>query len=86
MMAVCAFFVTRVTDYAGFVVYSVVFGLFEGCYVVLIPVITRDIVGPSKMSYALGSMFTFMAFPMMLGPPIAGKNIHLVCTDYINCQ
>lgn len=73
MMATCSFFVTLVKDYAGFVGYAVVFGLFEGCYVVLIPVITREIVGTQKMSYALGSMFTFMAFPMMLGPPIAGK-------------
>ncbi|EDO35637.1 predicted protein, partial [Nematostella vectensis] len=72
VMAMCALFVTMVTDYAGLVAYSVIFGLFEGLYVVLIPVITSDIVGASKMSYALGGMFSVMAFPMMLGPPIAG--------------
>lgn len=71
-MALCSIFVTVVKDYAGLVVYAVIFGVFEGCYVVLIPVITSDIVGTEKLSYALGSIFTFMAFPMMLGPPIAG--------------
>ena len=39
---------------------------------VLIPVLVNDIVGPSKMSYGLGGMFTVMALPMMIGPPIAG--------------
>ena len=38
----------------------------------LIPLVTSDIVGAEKMSYALGSAFTVMAFPMFLGPPIAG--------------
>ena len=74
-MAMCSIFVTMVKGYSGLLAYVVIFGFFEGCYVVLIPVITSDIVGAEKLSYALGSMFTFMAFPMMLGPPIAGTTI-----------
>lgn len=72
MIGLCSFFVTMATGYGGLVAYTVIFGFFEACYILLIPLVTSDIVGPLKMSYALGSAFTFMAFPMFLGPPIAG--------------
>lgn len=71
-IGLCSFFVTLATGYGGLTAYAVTFGFFEACFVLLIPLVTSDIVGPEKMSYALGSAFTVMAFPMFLGPPIAG--------------
>ena len=72
-IGLCSFFVTLATGYGGLVAYAVTFGFFEACFVLLIPLVTSDIVGPEKMSYGLGSAFTVMAFPMFLGPPIAGR-------------
>ena len=74
MMSVSFFVLPEANGYPAFVLYSIAFGFFEGCYVVLIPVMVNEIVGPSKMSYGLGSMFTIMAFPMTIGPPIAGQS------------
>ena len=71
-IALCSFLVPLATGYIGLTAYAIAFGFFEACYVLLIPLVTNDIVGAEKMSYALGSAFTVMAFPMFLGPPIAG--------------
>ncbi len=59
--------------YPELVVYALVFGLAEACFVVLIPLVTKKIVGVQRLSPALGSLFMIMAIPTMLGPPVAGK-------------
>ena len=74
-IGLCSFLVTLATGYGGLTAYAVSFGFFEACFVLLIPLVTSDIVGAEKMSYALGSAFTVMAFPMFLGPPIAGTEL-----------
>jgi len=71
-IGLCSFLVPLATGYGGLMAYAIGFGFFEACYMLLIPLVTSDIVGAEKMSYALGSAFTVMAFPMFLGPPIAG--------------
>ena len=71
-IGLCSFLVPLATGYGGLAAYAITFGFFEACFVLLIPLVTSDIVGADKMSYALGSAFTVMAFPMFLGPPIAG--------------
>ena len=72
-IGLCSFLVPLATGYGGLMAYAIGFGFFEACFVLLIPLVTSDIVGVEKMSYALGSAFTVMAFPMFLGPPIAGS-------------
>ena len=59
--------------YPALVGYAVVFGLSESCFVVLIPLLTKEIVGIKRLSSALGSLFMIMAIPTMLGPPVAGN-------------
>ena len=59
--------------YPQLVAYALIFGLAEACFVVLIPLVTKHIVGVQKLSPALGSLFMIMAIPTMLGPPVAGK-------------
>lgn len=60
-------------SYAGFVVYSLVFGFFDGCFVGQVAVITGEIAGKGKLSQAVGNMFGVVAVPMILGAPVAGK-------------
>lgn len=72
-IGLCSFLVPLATGYGGLAAYAISFGFFEACFVLLIPLVSTDIVGAVKMSYALGSAFTVMAFPMFLGPPIAGN-------------
>lgn len=50
----------------------VVFGVFDGCYVVLLAVLCADIVGVDKVSAGIGVQFFFMAITSIAGPPLAG--------------
>ena len=52
--------------------YAFTFGVFDGCYEMLVPVITRDIAGSQRVAHAIGLLYCMMAFPKTLGPPIAG--------------
>lgn len=64
--------------YPELVLYALVFGLGEACFVVLIPLITKEVVGIKRLSPALGSVFMIMAIPTMLGSPLAGKLLLLL--------
>ena len=66
--------------YAGLVVYSLLFGFFDGCFVGQVAVITGDIAGKSRLSQAIGNMFGVVAIPMILGPPVAGRNLFMLFT------
>lgn len=61
------------TTYKALLAYCFVFGFHDGCFVVLIAVLTGDIAGRKKMAAAYGALFFFTGIPMMLGPPVAGK-------------
>lgn len=62
------------TTYKALLAYCIVFGFHEGCFVVLIAVLTGDIAGRNMMAAAYGVMYFFTGIPMMLGPPVAGKS------------
>lgn len=61
------------TTFNALLAYCIVFGFHEGCFVVLIAVLTGDIAGRKMMATAYGVMYFFTGIPMMLGPPVAGK-------------
>ena len=61
------------TTFNALLAYCIVFGFHDGCFVVLIAVLTGDIVGRKSMATAFGVMYFFTGIPMMLGPPAAGK-------------
>ncbi|XP_029214258.2 monocarboxylate transporter 10-like [Acropora millepora] len=63
---------TLTKSYAGLVVYMVVFGVFDGCFVVFLAVLCADIVGVDKVSAGIGVQFFFMAITSIAGPPVAG--------------
>ncbi|KAK3726908.1 hypothetical protein QZH41_016704, partial [Actinostola sp. cb2023] len=58
--------------YGGLAFYATFFGFFEGCYVLLAPVLTGDIVGRNNMATGVGVLFAVKSIPLTLGPPIAG--------------
>lgn len=68
-------------SYIGLVVYAVAFGISESCFIVMIPLITKDIVGVQRLPLALGCVFMLMGVPTVLGAPIAGKknNYIFIC-------
>ena len=60
------------TKYEWIAVYAFTFGVCDGCYEMLLPVITRDIVGVKNVGHAIGALYCLMAFPKTLGPPMVG--------------
>ena len=64
---------TLTKTYAGLVVYMVVFGVFDGCFVVFLAVLCADIVGVDKVAAGIGVQFFFMAITSIAGPPLAGR-------------
>ena len=71
-VSVSSTLVTMVSAYKWLVVYAIMFGLFEGCYVSVNPVLIRDIVGSEKFAHGLGLAFFTMSLTESIGPPIAG--------------
>lgn len=61
-------------SYFGLVGYVVVFGICESCFIVMIPLITKDIVGVQRLPLALGCVFMLMGITTTVGAPIAGEN------------
>ena len=71
-MAVTTTLCPLATNYGGLVVYTILFGIFDGAFVALIAVITGDIVGSSKLSSALGFLYLVFSVLIMTGSLIAG--------------
>lgn len=60
------------TTYKSLLTYCILFGFHDGCFIVLIAILTGDIAGKNKMATAFGVMYFLTSIPMMLGPPVAG--------------
>lgn len=60
------------TSYEALVAYSVVQGLCDGCFGVLIGLVTHDIVGKRLMADAFGCLYLVVAVPISIGAPVAG--------------
>jgi len=71
-ISVSSTFVAIVTTYHWLVLYAVTFGLCEGCYITLNPVLIRKLVGTDKFANGLGISYFAMSFTRSAGPPIAG--------------
>ena len=68
--------VPQITNFTGFVIYMVSFGIFDGCFTVLIAIVVGDVVGIDNISSGMAVKFFFMAMTIFIGPPIAGKFIY----------
>lgn len=60
------------TTNTSLMVYCWLFGFSDGCFVVLLAILTGDVVGTSKLAPAYGLMYFITGTPMMFGPPVAG--------------
>ncbi|XP_006815168.1 monocarboxylate transporter 10-like [Saccoglossus kowalevskii] len=60
------------TRYGWLVALVVLYGLADGLFISLLPILTQDLVGVNKMTKAWGSMLVTTSVAFMLGPPIAG--------------
>jgi MFS family permease len=58
--------------FAALAVFALVFGLFYGGFVALVPAFTADLFGLRAMSAVLGVLYTSVAFGTLLGPTLAG--------------
>ena len=72
MMAVTCTLCPIARDYTGLMLYAVGFGVFDGCYVLLIAVMISDIVGRNRLPQALGTLYGVVSLPIIFGPPLAG--------------
>ena len=59
------------------ILYCIVWGAFEGCYVALCAVLTADIVGRDKLSSGVGMLFGIKSIPLTCGPFLAGKSTRI---------
>lgn len=71
-MAVTTTLCPLATTYGGLIVYTLLFGIFDGAFVALIAVLTGDIVGSRKLPSALGFLYLVFSVPIMTGSLIAG--------------
>ena len=72
MMAVTTTLCPLAKTYAMLIVYTLLFGIFDGAFVTLIAILTGDIVGSQKLPSALGFLYLVFSVPITTGPLIAG--------------
>ena len=65
-------FLPVIRSFVGLVCYVVLAGLVDGCYVVLLPVLTTQLVGLENRVMAWGFLVAMSSVTFTLGPPIAG--------------
>ena len=73
--------------YDMLVIYVVVLGLLDGCFIGLMSIVTFQCTDRDKMSEAWGGVLMVMSFSMLLGAPAAGENdsIGLACLACLSC-
>jgi len=58
--------------FEALIVFALIMGLFDGCFISLLGPIAFDIVGPAGASQAIGFLLSLCSIPLTVGPPIAG--------------
>lgn len=58
--------------FTALAIFALIFGLFYGGFVALVPAFTADLFGLRAMSAVLGVLYTSVAFGTLLGPTLAG--------------
>ncbi|XP_033741540.1 LOW QUALITY PROTEIN: uncharacterized protein LOC117328207 [Pecten maximus] len=61
-----------IKSFWGIVTYVIIIGLVDGCYVVLLPVLTTSLMGPENTVIAWCFLVGTSSITFTLGPPIAG--------------
>ena len=61
-----------ITSFTGIILYVVAIGLVDGCYVVLLPVLTATLLTGENVVSAWGFLIGTASVTFTLGPPVAG--------------
>uniref|UniRef100_H3C623 Solute carrier family 16 member 12 n=1 Tax=Tetraodon nigroviridis TaxID=99883 RepID=H3C623_TETNG len=72
MEGLCCLLAPLLHSFPLLLTFSVFYGVFDGAYVALIPVVTSDVVDPAHLTTALGVVYFLHAVPYLLSPPIGG--------------
>ena len=75
-IGICTMLLTAAPLFQGFnfesmILFSLIMGLFDGCFITMLGPIAFDICGPSGASQAIGFLLGLCSIPLTLGPPIA---------------
>lgn len=81
MEGLCCMFVPLLHSFPLLLAFSIFYGVFDGAYVALIPVVTSDVVDSTNLTSALGVVYFLHAIPYLVSPPIGGKCSYLPPSD-----
>ena len=62
-------------EFQSMIIFSLIMGLFDGCFITMLGPIAYDICGPAGASQAIGFLLGLCSIPLTLGPPIAGEGL-----------
>ncbi|KAL7730289.1 hypothetical protein ACLKA6_016542 [Drosophila palustris] len=60
------------SSYNILVLFALIMGLFDGCFISLLGPIAYEICGPSGATQAIGFLLGLCSLPLTIGPPVAG--------------
>lgn len=77
-IGICTMLLVAAPYFSGFefysmVAFSLIMGLFDGCFITMLGPIAYDICGPSGASQAIGFLLGLCSVPLTVGPLVAGK-------------
>ncbi|XP_041646040.1 monocarboxylate transporter 12-B-like [Cheilinus undulatus] len=72
MEGLCCMCLPLLNSFSLLLMFSILYGYFDGAYVTLIPVVTSDVVGSTYLTCALGVVYFLHAAPYLVSPPIGG--------------
>ena len=72
MLLTTAPFYPQAMAFPMMIVFALIMGLFDGCFISLLGPIAFDLVGPAGASQAIGFLLGMCSIPLTVGPPIAG--------------
>lgn len=72
-IGVVSVFLPLTSSYTLLIVFTLIMGLFDGCFISLLGPIAYQLCGPSGATQAIGFLLGLSSLPLTMGPPIAGK-------------
>lgn len=82
MEGLCCLFAPLLRSFPLLLTFSIFYGIFDGAYVALIPVVTSDVVDSADLTSALGVVYFLHAVPYLVSPPIGGKAVFTGMVGY----
>lgn len=76
-IGICTMLLTAAPYFKGFefesmIVFSLIMGIFDGCFITMLGPIAYDICGPAGASQAVGFLLGLCSIPLTIGPAAAG--------------